>query len=233
MGVGQIELVLSIIFQVLANIVRDHSREGRETIRRFKKDYLERSIAISFKLLCTNQGRHTSNPDEEAEKSILSLSIVSFLKFITMDITIAPVLLKLGKKQDMLLKLLQLEQENTIGYEFTKTPVEIEATELGLDMYDLKCVVAQGNAAMHPYNYVSFRVINQIANLLQYEKNKEMFSPNDAELSILEEELIETAREKFKERCDYERLYWSDFDRDLNENIKKNMDKKAKKHHEK
>ena len=64
---------------------------------------------------------------------------------------------------------------------FHKTPIEIEATALGMDMHDLKRVVAQGNARLTPYNFTSFRVVNQIANLLQYEKNPEMFSPNDAE----------------------------------------------------
>ena len=232
MGVGQIELVLSILFQVLTNIVRDQSREGRETVQRFKEDYLERSIGLSFRLLLANQGRRVSDEDEEAEKAILSLAIVAFLKFITLDNTIAPVLLKLGKQHDILRRLLQFEQENTLGYDFSKTPIDVEATVVGLDMHDLKRVVAQGNAALHPYNYVSFRVVNQIANLLQYEKHKDMFAPNNAELCILGEELIDTAREKFKERCAYERMYWSDFDRDLNENVKEAMDKTATAHHE-
>jgi len=49
-------------------------------------------------------------------------------------------------------------------------------------MHDLKKVIAQGNASLRPYNYMSFRIVNQIANLLQYEKNKEFFAPNDTEL---------------------------------------------------
>ena len=98
--------------------------------------------------------------EEESEKSILNLSIIAFLKFISMDGTISPVLLRLGKQEDTLRSMLQLEQWNTVGKDFIKTPIEIEATALGHDMHDLKRVVAQGNARLEPYNYMSYRVVN-------------------------------------------------------------------------
>lgn len=102
----------------------------------------------------------------------------------------------------------------------------------GSDLHDLKRVVAQGNSFLHPYNYMSFRVINQIANLLQYEKQKEMYEPNDTEMAVLIEELIDTAREKFIIRMNTERAFWPDYNRDRVAQMQEQLDKGAADLHE-
>lgn len=87
-------------------------------------------------------------------------------------------------------------------------------TSAGADLHDLKRVVAQGNSFLHPYNYMSFRVVNQIANLLAYEKESSMYDPNDQEMAVLIEELVETSREKFIQRMNLERAFWPDYNRE-------------------
>ena len=159
-GVGQTELVLSILFQILANIIRDTSKEAKDTVDVFKNDFLERAINISLRILTINSARVCVLEDEENEKSVLSQSIINYFKFLSNDASCRPVLLQICKDRDVLRNILQLEQDNTIHKAFRKTPVEIEMTSAGSDLHDLKRVVAQGNSFLHPYNYMSFRVIN-------------------------------------------------------------------------
>ena len=49
-----------------------------------------------------------------------------------------------------------------------KTPIDIENTQLA-SKYDLlkEVISGNGNDNLEPYNYVSFRVLVRIANLLQ------------------------------------------------------------------
>ena len=49
------------------------------------------------------------------------------------------------------------EQKNTVSWNLMKVPIDIEATELGGNMVDLKSVL--GDDGFTPYDYVSFRVI--------------------------------------------------------------------------
>ena len=71
-GVGQTELVLSILFQILANVIRDTSKEAKETVDVFKNDFLERAINISLRILTINSTRMCVLEEEENEKSVLS-----------------------------------------------------------------------------------------------------------------------------------------------------------------
>ena len=50
------------------------------------------------------------------------------------------------------------EQKNTLSWNLIKVPIDIEATELGGNMADLKSVLL-GEGGFTPYDYVSFRVI--------------------------------------------------------------------------
>ena len=51
-------------------------------------------------------------------------------------------------------------------------------------------------------------------------------------MQVLAEELIDTAREKFEQRCNLERQFWSDFNRDKIEGIQESMDKAMATTHE-
>ena len=106
---GQTELVLSILFQILANIIRDTSREAKDTVEVFKYDFLERAIDISLHILSINSGRKCVMEEEENEKSVLSQSIINFFKFMSLDSFCAPVLLSICKQQDTLRNLLMQE----------------------------------------------------------------------------------------------------------------------------
>mmetsp|Transcript_35456 Transcript_35456/g.46670 ORF Transcript_35456/g.46670 Transcript_35456/m.46670 type:complete len:81 (+) Transcript_35456:92-334(+) len=78
---------------------------------------------------------------------------------------------------------------------------------------------------------MSFRVISQIANLLQYEKPKEMYMPNDMEMQVLCEELMDSSRNKFAERIKYENNFWHDYNRDRISQLQEQMDKVAAENH--
>jgi len=55
------------------------------------------------------------------------------------------------------------------------TAVEVETTQLGMDFESLRSSVQQGYQCLKPYHYVSFRVLHQMANLLQKEKAKGLY----------------------------------------------------------
>ena len=41
-----------------------------------------------------------------------------------------------------------------------------------------------------------------------------MYDPNDQEMAVLIEELVETSREKFIQRMNLERAFWPDYNRE-------------------
>ena len=133
---------MSILFQILANIIRDTSKEAKETVDVFKNDFLDQSINICLHILTVNSARLCVLEEEENEKSVLSQSIINFFKFLSHDQQCKVVLLDICKRKDVLRLLLQLEQDNTMHKNFLKTPVEIEMTAAGSDLHDLKRVVA-------------------------------------------------------------------------------------------
>ena len=72
----------------------------------FKNNYLVEAINIAFRIFKMNSSRHVIMEEEESEKSILNLSIIAFLKFVSMDTNTAKVLLELGKQNDTLRSML-------------------------------------------------------------------------------------------------------------------------------
>jgi hypothetical protein len=48
-------------------------------------------------------------------------------------------------------------------------PIEIETTQIGMDVNFLVNTLESGEGigSVNPYNYVSFRILNQMANLMQ------------------------------------------------------------------
>lgn len=70
-------------------------------------------------------------------------------------------------------------------------PIEIEATILSQNFRDMKNIISAGYESLEPYNYVSFRVIHQMANMLQVEKPKIIYDPVELDSESLGSELIE------------------------------------------
>jgi len=52
--VGQIELVLSIIFQNFCRIVRETSMVARESVEIFKTEFIEQALILALKFLTMN-----------------------------------------------------------------------------------------------------------------------------------------------------------------------------------
>ena len=69
MGVGKIEIVLSIIFQILSNIVRDTSDTFKDKVLMFKQTYGEFYIKLSIEIMTKNQERYVTEEEEELEDS--------------------------------------------------------------------------------------------------------------------------------------------------------------------
>lgn len=108
-GVGQTELVISVIFQFFCRIVRETSIQSRESVELFKHEFAADAIRLAIKFLTINQNRTVSEFDEEEEKFTLSLAIVNFLKFISKDNVTKPMLNKIGRKELTLRKILFAE----------------------------------------------------------------------------------------------------------------------------
>ena len=68
----------------------------------------------------------------------------------------------------------------------------------------LKSVFEFSLDSLKPYNYVSFRVIHQIASYLEYEKHTELYAPHDVEMVVQIEEFLETAKIRFNQRATFE-----------------------------
>ena len=110
-------------------------------------------------------------------------------------------------------------------------PVEIETTDLGNHFADLKSCISMGYLSLEPYNFVSFRVIHQMANLLQLDKPKDYYNPVDLDTQDSEEVLIQEYAAKFKGAFSYEKLYWNDYNINRFNDAKEAMDKAATEAH--
>lgn len=97
------------------------------------------------------------------------MSILNFLKHVSRENQTKD---QLKGKGEMLRRILYAEQQYTTSHRFKMTPVEIETTELGNEFESLRGTIQGSHLSLRPYNYVSFRVLHQMANLLQSEKPK-------------------------------------------------------------
>lgn len=53
-GVGRTEIVLSIMFQIMSNIIRDTSATFQETVKMFKKDFVKPSVDLAINIILKN-----------------------------------------------------------------------------------------------------------------------------------------------------------------------------------
>lgn len=82
-GTGQTELVLSTIYWIFTNMMKDNLKSCSKAL---KTKYAERLINQSIKILEETLKREfhdETDEDEESEKYILALSIMNFFKFIS------------------------------------------------------------------------------------------------------------------------------------------------------
>ena len=95
-GVGQIELVLSIIFLMFSKILSESSLEAKESVEIFKTEFIGDAIKLGIKLILMNQRRKVSEHEEEVEKNTLSLAMVNFFKHVSKDNALSPKLMEIG-----------------------------------------------------------------------------------------------------------------------------------------
>ena len=84
-GAGKTELVLSVIFNILSNLISDNSQKTSDTTTLFKTKFSYTAISLAINILQKNQERMVDDVEEEAEKYTLSLSILNFLKHVSKE----------------------------------------------------------------------------------------------------------------------------------------------------
>ena len=84
-GAGKTELVLSVIFNILSNLISENSAKAFETTNLFKTKFSYTAINLAINILSKNQLRVVDDLEEETEKYTLSLSIVNFLKHVSKE----------------------------------------------------------------------------------------------------------------------------------------------------
>lgn len=83
-------------------------------------------------------------------------------------------------------RLLFCEIQNNCSPRFLRFPIEVEFTEMGQDFESLRNAIT-GNDSVNPYNFVAFRILHQMANLLQFYKDNELFDPYDSGENITDQ----------------------------------------------
>ena len=74
-----------MIFNIITNLVSDGNQKNEEAVETFKEQFGERAIKIAFNVLQKNQFRVVKDSGEESEKTVLSLSVLNFLKYCSRD----------------------------------------------------------------------------------------------------------------------------------------------------
>ena len=77
---GKTEIILSSIFWILTKLIKDKNARCSED---FKKKLINDTIDRSINLLKRNCMRNVLDENEEMEKTVLSISIVNFLHFVS------------------------------------------------------------------------------------------------------------------------------------------------------
>jgi len=106
-GAGKTELVLSVIFNILSNMISETSVKAIETTNLFKTKFSYAAINLAINILSKNQLRVVEDLEEETEKFTLSLSIVNFLKHVSKESKTKD---QLKNKGDVLRNILYAEQ---------------------------------------------------------------------------------------------------------------------------
>ena len=98
-GVGQTELILSTIYWIFTNMMKDNLSSCSWAIK--KESNIRRVIKRAIKILVETLGREDTgevHEDEEEEKHLLALSVMNFLKYVSEEDETSHYLIDYAKK---------------------------------------------------------------------------------------------------------------------------------------
>ena len=211
-GAGQTELVLSHIFWIFCKFQLDAKK--KEEMRKF----LEEAVTYGVKILQKNQARDLEDEEELKEKYMLSISIISFLKLHNQDQHNPPP----ASREALLKNVLYFEQTFTTQANWRLVPIDVQETELGdkvKQLMDLIIVSQEDNErrekqTLEPYNYVSFRVLHRMANLLSYVPSRNNFETFSKTKKIFPA-MTSYYRKGLLEKIEMEKDLWRNIDSSL------------------
>lgn len=160
-GAGKAEEIISTIFMIFINLVKDQVNSASKS---FRIKYGGSAIEYCLHILLKNQKRFLEEEDEAQEKLMLSVSCLFFLK----EASKSPEMYHHMEDRDLSKYFYDnLLSEQIYSYaNHINIPVELEYTTLGANFFNLRETLF-GNKCLDAWNRVSFRVIQQIANVLQ------------------------------------------------------------------
>ena len=198
LGVGRTEEVLSQIFLLLSKILENEGKSND-----FRSKFGEMVITECLGILMRNQQRDLhDNEDEDYEKLFLTVSGIHFLKKCSVAPDLHPFMENVRAEEMM---RLILKSEEAFGTS-QQVPVDIERTWIGSNVEPLLLCF---NSAKHlyPYKQVTYRVLQQIANVLQEVLPEEPYVLDPKSQNQLES-LIEFNINRAKERNEKEDSSW-------------------------
>ena len=68
--------------------MRDQTKTAKESVDLFKAEFIDRAIYLAISVLDRNMARVCYYLKEEKEKITLSLAVISFLKFVSLDVDV-------------------------------------------------------------------------------------------------------------------------------------------------
>jgi len=220
-GAGKTEYVLSQIFWMITKLTMDTDSGAGNN---FRLKFGEKAITEALDILIKNQQRLVDDENEEEEKLVLSLSCLNFLKFAS---TSADLRRYMENRGDLFQRALYAEFANS-SYETSKTPVEIEDTQLGMSMEILAQPINPGQESLEPYNYVAFRVIQRIADVLMNKVEMDLMNPFKQEEGKPEVKVIKRMMDHYKDRLrmrkSMERGFWEDPPQHFIPKLKENIE---------
>lgn len=198
LGVGRTEEVLSQIFLLLSKIL-----ENKDKGKDFRNKFGEMVITECLGILSRNQQRDLKDDNEENnEKNYLTVSGVNFLKKCSLHKSLYPFMENVRAEEKMRLILKAEEMYGT----YDSIPVDIERTWIGSNIEPL-LMCFSGTNHLFPYNEVCYRVIQQIANVLNkspIEQTYEIIQSAEDQLS----KLVQYTKSKVQTRIIDEDSAW-------------------------
>ena len=94
-----------------------------------------------------------------------------------------------------------------MSQQYIETPIEVETTQMGMDFESLRNAISQGNDCVDPYNYISFRILHQMANLLQSFAPPGTYDPKIIG-DTQDDYIIEAYQENLKNKIRFETDFW-------------------------
>ena len=212
------ELVISGIYWIFCRFlnaikVAEDEEDIPVSCKIFCGKYGEQCITQALEILELNLQR-VSDSAEDSEKYILSMSVLQFLK----DVSVSPLAKSLKRKSESLRKLLKLEElysSNKINY----LPIDLENTQLGTDTEILMdCITNIKNQAekeeteaeqpVSIYCDVSYRILARICDVLMNINVYDSIEVQDA--SKAEEVLFESMKIYYSKKKKAEKSFVKD-----------------------